>query len=193
MEPYMQAFLISLGTVALAEIGDKTQLLALVLAARFRAPWQIVAGIFLATVFNHALAAWAGTLVAAYLHEHVLSWVLAVSFIGMGLWTLIPDKQSDEIKSISRFGPFLTTLIAFFLVEMGDKTQIATIALAARFDDFLSVAIGSTLGMLVADVPVVFLGGMAASRLPIKLIRSLAACAFLALGAVALLNALQFM
>lgn len=188
----MQAFLVSLGAVTLAEIGDKTQLLALVLAARFRAPWQIVAGIFLATVFNHALAAWVGTLAADYLSENVLAWVLAVSFIAMGLWTLIPDKDDGEPSSVSRFGPFLATLIAFFLVEMGDKTQIATIALAARFDDFFAVAAGTTTGMLVADVPVVFLGGMAAQRLPMPLIRSAAACVFLALGTIALLNALHF-
>jgi putative Ca2+/H+ antiporter (TMEM165/GDT1 family) len=188
----MQAFLVSLGAVTLAEIGDKTQLLALLLAVRFRAPWQIVGGIFGATVVNHLLAAWVGTLIAAWLTPNVLAWTLAVSFIVMGLWTLIPDKHDEEPKSASRFGPFLATLIAFFLVEMGDKTQIATVALAARFDDFLTVAAGTTLGMLVADVPVVFLGGAAAKRLPLKLIRALAACVFLALGVVALLNALHF-
>ena len=188
----MQAFLVSLGAVTLAEIGDKTQLLALVLAARFHAPWQIVAGIFLATILNHALAAWAGVLLAGSLSDLILAWVLAISFMGMGLWMLVPDKHEGEPRSLSKFGPFLTTLIAFFLVEMGDKTQIATVALAARFDDFLLVAVGTTAGMLVADAPVVFLGDVAAKRLPMKLIRSAAASIFLALGAVALLNALNF-
>lgn len=187
----MEALFISTAAVAVAEIGDKTQLLAFVLAARFRKPWPVVAGIFVATVLNHALAAWVGTLVAAWLTPQVLSWGLGVSFLAMGIWTLIPDKAGEEPEAVtSRFGPFIATAIAFFLVEMGDKTQIATAALGARFQDLFLVASGTTAGMLIADVPAVFLGGAAATRLPMQLVRGSAAAIFIALGAVGILNAL---
>ena len=157
----MEAFLVSTGVVAIAEIGDKTQLLAILLASKFRRPWAIVAGIFAATVANHLLAASVGTLVAGWLGDELLRWILGLSFIAMGLWALIPDKvDEDEADAgkAGRFGAFIATLVAFFLVEMGDKTQIATVGLAARFDNLTMVTLGTTLGMMLANVPAVFLG-----------------------------------
>lgn len=186
----MDAFLISLSAVAIAEIGDKTQLLALVLAARFRKPLPIIAGIFVATIFNHAMAAELGILVAGWLTPQVLNWILGVSFVAAGLWMLIPDKVEElEEDAGSRFGPFVTTTIAFFLAEMGDKTQIATIGLAARFHDLLYVAAGTTIGMMIANVPAVLLGEVAAKTLPMQLVRGTAASIFIALGVVTLLEA----
>ena len=187
----MEAFFISLSAVAVAEIGDKTQLLALVLAARFRKPLPIVAGIFVATIVNHALAAELGILIAGWLTPQILNWVLGVSFLAAGVWMLIPDKADDLPEGAgSRFGPFVTTAIAFFLAEMGDKTQLATIGLAARFHDLLSVAAGTTIGMMIANVPAVLLGDVAAKALPMQLVRGAAAAIFIALGSVALLEAL---
>ena len=158
----MDAFLISTVTVAIAEIGDKTQLLALILALRFREPWPIVWGILGATLANHALAAWAGVELAGLMDREIMTRLVGLSFILMGFWALIPDKapeeEATELKRTRRFGPFLATLIAFFLVEIGDKTQIATAALAVRFDSVFHVAAGTTIGMMIANVPVVFFG-----------------------------------
>ncbi len=184
----MEALLISTGIVAIAEIGDKTQLLALCLAARYRKPLPIIPGILAATAANHLLAAWLGALVAGWMGPEILRWVLGVSFILMAGWILVPDKIESDQDAAERAGVFLTTLVAFFLVEIGDKTQIATIALAARFDDIVTVTAGTTLGMMLANVPVVFLGDVAAKKIPLALVRIVAALIFAALGAVALLN-----
>lgn len=186
----MEAFFISLSAVAVAEIGDKTQLLTLVLATRFMKPVPIIAGIFVATIFNHALAAEAGILVANWLTPQMLQWVLGISFVAGGVWMLIPDKAGELKGDASRFGPFITTTIAFFLAEMGDKTQLATIGLAARFHDLVAVAAGTTFGMMAANVPVVFLGEAAAKALPMQLVRGSAAAIFFALGLVTILEAL---
>ncbi|MBA4211108.1 MAG: hypothetical protein C0454_16410 [Parvibaculum sp.] len=190
----MEAFLVSLGAVAIAEIGDKTQLLALILAVRFRAPVAVIAGIFVATVVNHALAAFAGTLVAVWLTPEILAWVLAVSFILMGLWALIPDEppSEEETKTASRFGPFIATTVAFFFVEMGDKTQLATVALGARYEALVAVAFGTTLGMMVANVPVVLFGDALAKRIPAKAMRLAAAVVFIALGVAGGIAALAY-
>ncbi|HEY4345263.1 MAG TPA: TMEM165/GDT1 family protein [Parvibaculum sp.] len=188
----MEAFFISLSGVAIAEIGDKTQLLALVLAARFRKPLPIIAGIFVATIVNHALAAELGILIAGWLTPEILNWALGVSFLAAGVWMLIPDKEGELSDGVAaRFGPFLTTTIAFFIAEMGDKTQLATIGLAARFHDLLSVAAGTTLGMMIANVPAVLLGEVAAKALPMQLVRGTAAAIFIALGCVTILEALK--
>ena len=181
LNPMFEALLVSTGTVALAEIGDKTQLLALLLAARFRKPWPIIAGILAATLLNHALAAWLGQMVAAWLTPDTLRWIVAASFIGIALWTLKPDKLDDE--RLPAHGAFLATVIAFFIAEMGDKTQVATVLLATRFDSLVMVVAGTTLGMLIANVPVVALGSRFAQRLPLRAARIVAACLFLLLGA----------
>lgn len=186
----MEAFLVSTGVVAIAEIGDKTQLLAILLASKFRRPWAIVAGIFAATVANHLLAASVGTLVAGWLGDELLRWILGLSFIAMGLWALIPDKvDEDEADAgkAGRFGAFIATLVAFFLVEMGDKTQIATVGLAARFDNLTMVTLGTTLGMMLANVPAVFLGEAATKVVPLNYVRAAAAAIFVAVGVVTLL------
>ncbi len=175
------ALLVSTGTVALAEIGDKTQLLALLLAARFRRPWPIVAGILIATLLNHALAGWVGTLVAGWLTPEVLRWIVAASFIAIALWTLKPDKLNEDEK-LPAHGAFIATTIAFFIAEIGDKTQVATILLAAKYSPLWQVVAGTTVGMLLANVPVVVLGSRFASKLPLKAARITAACVFLALG-----------
>jgi len=170
-------------TVAIAEIGDKTQLLALLLAARFRRPWPIVAGILVATVLNHALAGWVGALVAAHLTPEALRWIVAVSFAAIGVWTLIPDKIDDDAEKLPARGAFVATVIAFFLAEIGDKTQIATIVLAAKSPTLWPVVLGTTVGMLLANVPVVALGSRFAAKLPLKAARMAAAALFLALAA----------
>ena len=189
----LESLLIPTGIVALAEIGDKTQLLALLLACRFRRPWPIIWGILVATLANHFAAGAVGNWVADFFSPTTLSWVLAASFAAVALWTLVPDKLDDDEEShLKRFGPFLTTLIAFFLAEMGDKTQIATVMLAAQYPDFLMVVIGTTLGMLIANVPVVLMGNFAADRLPLALIRRLAALAFAALAIYVACQALGF-
>jgi putative Ca2+/H+ antiporter (TMEM165/GDT1 family) len=180
----MEALFISAGVVALAEIGDKTQLLAILLAVRFRAPVPIILGILGATIVNHTLAAILGTYIGAWLGEN-LSAILAVSFLAMGIWTLLPDKLDNEPRLFEKFGAFGATLISFFLIEMGDKTQLATMALAARFNDVILVAMGTTLGMMIADVPAVYLGDIVANRIPLKLVRTIAAAIFIVLGAVA--------
>ncbi|MEY4377520.1 MAG: hypothetical protein RJB26_2070 [Pseudomonadota bacterium] len=187
----MEALLFSTGVVALAEIGDKTQLLAFLLAAKFRKPGPIILGILLATIANHGFAGALGTLITTWMGPETLRWVLGVSFIAMGAWILVPDKIDDEETNLVRFGVFGTTLIAFFLAEMGDKTQIATVALAAKYDAFFQVVTGTTLGMLLANVPAVLLGDRLAGRLPVKLVHRIAAALFAALGVATLLGAGQ--
>ncbi len=187
----LESLFVPTGIVALAEIGDKTQLLALLLAARFRRPWPIIWGMVVATLANHLAAGAVGNWVASLFSTTTLSWILAASFAAVALWTLVPDKLEDEDSSaLKRFGPFVTTLIAFFLAEMGDKTQIATVMLAAQYPHFLLVVAGTTLGMLIANVPVVLAGNFAADRLPLTLIRRLAALAFAALAIYAACQAL---
>ena len=178
-----EVFLASTAVVALAEIGDKTMLLAIVLAARLRAPWQILAGILAATLANHGLAALLGSEVAGLIDAPWFRTAVAIGFIAMAAWTLVPDKLDDDEESITRRGgPFLTTLVAFFLVEMGDKTQIATIALGAQYNDVLTVAAGTTLGMMLANAPAVFLGEELVKRVSLKATRIAAALLFLLLG-----------
>jgi putative Ca2+/H+ antiporter (TMEM165/GDT1 family) len=186
----MQAFLVSTGIVALAEMGDKTQLLALVLAARFRKPWPIVAGIFVATLANHVLAGALGAWITTLVGPQMLRYILGASFLAMALWMLVPDKlDDDQLPKSSRFGVFGTTLIAFFLAEMGDKTQIATVMLAARYVDAYGwVVLGTTLGMMLANAPVVWLGERIVKRVPIKLLHGVSAALFLLLGAGALIG-----
>lgn len=184
----MQAFLISSGVVALAEIGDKTQLLAFVLAARFRKPVPIVLAILLATLINHGFAGLLGVWLTALASPLVMRWVLGLSFLAMAAWTLIPDQLDEGDSRVGQYGVFVTTLIAFFVAEMGDKTQIATIALAARFHDLLSVVAGTTLGMMLANVPAVLLGHRFAQRLPVRLVHGIAAALFACLGVATLLG-----
>jgi putative Ca2+/H+ antiporter (TMEM165/GDT1 family) len=186
-----QAFLISTGAVALAEIGDKTQLLSLVLAARYRKPVPIILGVLSATLVNHACAGALGAWLGSLLTPTVMRWALASSFIGMGLWILVPDKLDDDEANTSRthLGVFGTTVVTFFIAEMGDKTQIATVAMAAHFAAPLMVVIGTTLGMLIADVPAVFVGDKLASKIPMKLVHSIAAATFALLGVATLLGA----
>ena len=182
----MEAFLVATGIVALAEMGDKTQLLALVLAARFRKPWPIVLGIFTATIVNHALAGAVGAWVTQWLGATALRWILGASFIAMAVWMLIPDRlDEDDAGKATRFGVFGTTVVAFFLAEMGDKTQIATVMLAVRFvHDYVGVVAGTTLGMMLANAPVVFLGERIMRRVPVKLVHGISAVIFLVLGVV---------
>lgn len=185
----MEAFLVSTGLVALAEMGDKTQLLSLILAARYRRPWPIVLGIFAATVLNHALAAAIGGWLNDLVGPDRMSIAIGVGFLAMAAWTLIPDKLDDAGTAHGRSGVFIATCIAFFLAEMGDKTQVATVALAARYAAFMSVVLGTTAGMMLANVPVVFLGERLSTRLPLNLLRRIAATAFAALGVFALVAA----
>jgi len=188
----LESLLVSTGIVALAEIGDKTQLLALVLAARFRKPWPIVAGIVVATLLNHFIAGVVGNWVAGFFTPAMLHAILAIAFLAVAGWTLIPDKLDEEEASRVRYrGAFITTLITFFIAEMGDKTQIATVMLAAQYDYLLMVVAGTTLGMLIANVPVVLAGNFAADRLPLTLIHRLAAAAFALLGLYAGYQALR--
>ena len=189
----MQAFLISTGIVALAEMGDKTQLLALVLAARFKKPWPIVLGIFVATVLNHAMAGalgvWVTTQLTTYFSPQTLRYILGASFIAMAAWMLVPDKLDDDADSKApRFGVFGTTVVLFFLAEMGDKTQIATVMLAARFDAYIAVVAGTTLGMMLANAPVVWLGERMTRLVPLRVVHVVSAAIFLGLGLWALLS-----
>ena len=185
----MQAFLVSTGIVALAEMGDKTQLLALVLAARFRRPWPIVLGIFVATVANHALAGALGAWVTTLIGPQTLRWILGASFIAMAVWMLIPDKLDADAadRRLPRFGVFGTTAMLFFLAEMGDKTQIATVMLAARYDAWFWVVLGTTLGMMLANAPVVWLGARVTRLLPLRMVHIVSALIFATLGLLALL------
>ena len=189
---YLEAFLISTGIVALAEIGDKTQLLAFILAAKFRKPWPIILGILVATLVNHAGAGALGAWIMSIAGPDVMRWVLGLSFIAMAAWTLIPDKfDEDDAQTASRshYGVFGTTVVAFFLAEMGDKTQIATIALAAQFNSFFAVVAGTTFGMMLANVPAVLLGDRIANRIPVRVVHAIAALIFFALGIATLLGA----
>ena len=184
----MEAFLLSTGIVALAEIGDKTQLLAFILAAKFKKPWPIIAAILVATIANHAFAGAVGSWLTSQVGPQTLRWVLGVSFIAMAAWTLVPDKFDEEDAKLARYGVFGTTLIAFFLAEMGDKTQFATIALAAKYDHFVAVVAGTTLGMMLANVPAVLLGNRIAERLPTQVVHRIAAAIFLAMGILTLMG-----
>ena len=185
----MEAFLISTGIVALAEIGDKTQLLAFILAAKFRKPIPIVMGILVATVANHALAGALGTWVTTLRAPETLRWILGISFIAMAAWTLIPDKFAEDDAKLASFGVFGTTLVAFFLAEMGDKTQVATVALAAQYHALLAVVAGTTLGMMIANVPAVLLGDRIANKIPVRMVHAIAAAIFAILGVATLLGA----
>jgi len=185
----MEAFLVSTGVVALGEMGDKTQLLAIVLAAAFRKPWQIVAGIFTATIVNHAAAGAVGGWIAEALGPDVLRWIVGGSFLAMAAWIMIPDKLDDEAAGTRRnWGAFGTTVVTFFLAEMGDKTQIATIALAARYPDIVWVVAGTTLGMMLADAPAVFLGDKIANKVSMKLVHGISAAIFAVLGLLTVFN-----
>jgi putative Ca2+/H+ antiporter (TMEM165/GDT1 family) len=186
----MESLLVSTGVVALAEIGDKTQLLAFILAARFKKPLPIILGILAATVINHGLAGALGAWITSTISPEVLRWVLGASFIGMAIWTMIPDKiEEEETQVAKRFGVLGATFITFFLAEMGDKTQIATVAMAAHYTAPLMVVIGTTLGMLIADVPAVFAGDKLANKIPMKLVHSIAAAVFALLGLATLMGA----
>jgi putative Ca2+/H+ antiporter (TMEM165/GDT1 family) len=182
----LEALLVSAGIVAIAEIGDKTQLLAFVLAARFRRPVPIVFGILVATLLNHALAGALGNWLRTVIGPEALRWVLALSFFAMAAWALRPDRHDEKAQIAGRYGVFAITLTTFFLAEIGDKTQIATIALAARYDALLAVVLGTTAGMLLANVPVVLLAKPASEKIPFRLIRYIAAALFVATGALTL-------
>ena len=180
---------ISTGVVALAEMGDKTQLLAFLLAARFKKPVPIILGILLATIVNHGFAGALGAWITTLLSPNTLGWILGLSFIAMAIWTLKPDEiEEDEAKIAGRFGVFGATTITFFLAEMGDKTQIATVALAANYSSVILVVIGTTLGMMIADVPAVFIGTKFAQKVSMKLVHGIAAAVFAVLGVITLLN-----
>ena len=181
--------LISTGVVALAEMGDKTQLLAFLLAARFKKPVPIILGILLATIVNHGFAGALGAWITTLLSPNALGWILGISFIAMAIWTLKPDEiEEDEAKIAGRFGVFGATTITFFLAEMGDKTQIATVALAANYSSVILVVIGTTLGMMIADVPAVFIGTKFAQKVSMKIVHGIAAAVFAVLGVITLLN-----
>lgn len=186
----LEALVWSAAVVALGEMGDKTQLLALVLAARFRRPWPIVLGIAVATLVNHALAAAFGRLIALWLGPDALRWAVGLGFLAMAAWVLVPDRADDDGApgAGQRFGVFGTTVVAFFLAEMGDKTQLATVALAARFPQLGAVVVGTTLGLLLANAPVVWAGDALARKLPMTLVHGAAALLFAAMGVLALLN-----
>lgn len=190
----IEALCVSTGVVALAEIGDKTQLLAFILAARFKKPLPIVLGILAATVVNHGLAGALGAWITSMLRPEILRWVLGASFIGMAVWTLIPDKMEDEGADIaSRLGVFGATLVTFFLAEMGDKTQVATVVMAAHYGQPVMVVVGTTLGMLIADVPAVFVGDKLADKIPMRLVHAIAAGIFALLGIATLLGLGSFL
>ncbi len=183
----MEALLVSTGLVTLAEMGDKTQLLSLVLAARYKRPWTIALGILIATLANHGLAGALGVWIANLIGPELLRWGLGLSFLAMAVWMLIPDRLDEgEGGDAPRFGVLLTTVVVFFLAEMGDKTQVATVMLAARYDALLQVVVGTTLGMMLANVPVVWLGERLTRRLPIALVHRISALIFAVLGLLAL-------
>ena len=184
----LEALLVSTGLVALAEIGDKTQLLSFLLAARFRRPAPIIVGILVATVLNHALAAALGTWIMTALGPQIMRWVLGLSFIAMAAWMALPDKLDGVSGGAERFGVLGTTIVAFFLAEMGDKTQVATVALAARYGSYAAVVLGTTAGMMLANVPAVLFGERLAARMPVRLVHAVAAAVFLAMGMLALVS-----
>jgi putative Ca2+/H+ antiporter (TMEM165/GDT1 family) len=185
----MEAFLVSTGIVALAEIGDKTQLLAFILAAKFRKPLPIVLGILVATLANHGFAGALGAWITSLVEPQTMRWILGISFIAMAAWTLVPDEFDEDDAKLAQYGVFVTTVIAFFLAEMGDKTQIATIALAAQYQSLFMVVAGTTLGMMIANVPAVILGDRIAHRMPTKLVHAIAAAIFALLGVATLMGA----
>jgi putative Ca2+/H+ antiporter (TMEM165/GDT1 family) len=187
----LEPVLVSAFVVALAEIGDQTQLLAILLATRFRKPWPVIAGILLATMVNHGLAATVGYLIADFLKGRWVQYLIATSFIGTAIWALNPDKEDEKAGEASHLGVFLATLVAFFLVEMGDKTQIAAVSLAARFHSIIPVATGTTIGMMIANVPAVFLGERVTRIVPLKYVRMGAALIFVALGIWTLIEAMR--
>jgi putative Ca2+/H+ antiporter (TMEM165/GDT1 family) len=182
----MEAFLISTGIVALAEIGDKTQLLAFILAAKFRKPVPIIIGILVATIANHAAAGALGSWVTSMVAPETMRWVLGISFVAMAIWILIPDKFEEDDAKLARYGVFGTTLITFFLAEMGDKTQVATVALAAQYQSLIAVVAGTTFGMMIANVPAVLMGDHVAHKVPVHLIHAIAAGIFAVLGVMTL-------
>lgn len=182
----MEAFLISTGIVALAEIGDKTQLLAFILAAKFRKPAPIIIGILVATIVNHAFAGALGSWITSMVAPETMRRVLGISFIAMAIWTLIPDKFDEDDAKLARYGVFGTTFIAFFLAEMGDKTQVATVALAAQYQSLIAVVAGTTLGMMIANVPAVIMGDRIANKIPVRVVHAIAAAIFAALGTMTL-------
>lgn len=188
----MEAFLSSTLAVSIAEIGDKTQLLALFLAARYGRPWVISAGVLIATLFNHALSAWLGAVLANVIPAQWISWIVGISFIVIGLWLLIPDKEDEEQSRFAHYGPFVATLFLFFIAEIGDKTQIATVILAAKYSAdllmIIAVIAGTTLGMLIANVPVIFAGKWLMEKLPMGLAHKAACAIFISLGIVTLIN-----
>ena len=186
---FMESLLISTGIVALAEIGDKTQLLALILAAKFRKPIPICLGILVATIANHAFAGALGSWITAAVAPTTMRWILGLSFIAMAAWTLVPDKFDEDEARLAKYGVFGTTLIAFFLAEMGDKTQVATVALAAQFHAFFAVVAGTTCGMMIANVPAVLLGDRIANKVPVRVVHAIAAAIFAILGVATLLGA----
>jgi putative Ca2+/H+ antiporter (TMEM165/GDT1 family) len=185
----VEAFLVSMGVVALAEMGDKTQLLALILAAKFRKPIPIILGILVATLVNHGFAGTLGAWITSQVSPQTMRWILGLSFLGMAAWTLIPDKFEEEDAKLAKAGVFVTTLVAFFLAEMGDKTQLATVALAAQYNALVSVVAGTTLGMMLANVPAILLGERIANKLPARLVHGIAAALFAILGIATLLGA----
>jgi Ca2+/H+ antiporter, TMEM165/GDT1 family len=184
----MEAFLISTGVVALAEIGDKTQLLAFILAAKFRKPVPIITGILVATIANHAFAGALGSWVTSMVAPTTMRWILGISFIAMAIWILIPDKFEEDDAKLARYGVFGTTLIAFFLAEMGDKTQVATVALAAQYQSLIAVVAGTTFGMMIANVPAVLMGDHVAHKMPVRLVHAIAASIFAVLGVMTLVG-----
>jgi putative Ca2+/H+ antiporter (TMEM165/GDT1 family) len=184
----LSAFLVSVAVIAVGEIGDKTQLLALMLAVRYRKPWPIVAGILVATLANHSLAGLLGAWLRDTIDAHMLRWLIALSFFAVAAWTLKPDRIEQQAATTRQVNVFTVTVISFFLAEMGDKTQIATTILAARYDALAAVVAGTTIGMLIADVPVVFVGKLAAERIPFRALRIVAALLFVMLGQFALLG-----
>lgn len=186
----MESLLVSTGVVTLAEMGDKTQLLAFLLAARFKKPLPIILGILIATLLNHGLAGALGAFITHNVSPELLRWVLGGSFLAMAVWTLVPDKiEEEETQIAKRFGVFGATLVTFFLAEMGDKTQVATVAMAAHYASTVLVVLGTTLGMLLADVPAVFVGDKLADKIPMRLVHSIAAGVFALLGIATLLGA----
>lgn len=184
----MNAFLVSAGIVALGEIGDKTQLLAFMLATKFRKPIPIILGILASTILNHALAGFVGSWVTTVIGPVFLRWILGISFLGIAIWTLIPDKLDENEAKFAKYGTFVTTLFAFFLAEMGDKTQIATIALAAQFKTVFAVVAGTTVGILIANIPAVLIGDRAAKIIPVRVVHSVAAALFALIGVATLLG-----
>ena len=185
---WLEPFLVSTGVVAVAEIGDKTQLLAFVLSARFKKPWQVILGILAATITNHLLAGVVGVSVSAWVNPQIMRWILGVSFLAMAIWVLIPDREAEGEAKPARFPPFVTTALTFFLLEMGDKTQLATVALSAKYQSLIAVTAGTTLGMMLADVPAVFIGDRLAGKIPLRLVHGLAAALFAIIGILVLLG-----